>query len=128
MQRQLPDTGSGRRGAVADTADFIDGELPSRSDPIRWLVGCGILLIAAIVIGTAIMVSNFRDHALESSKRELENTVLLLAHHFDQQLDDAAVPLNDIVVQMHRSGIETADDFKRRMSTPETHLMLQAKA
>jgi diguanylate cyclase (GGDEF)-like protein len=128
MLRQLSDISSALRGDAAEKADFFDDELPSRRNPIRWLVACGILLIAAIVIGTAVMVSNFRDHAIESSKRELENAVLLLAHHFDQQLDDAVVPLNDIVVQIHRAGITSSDDFKRQMSTPETHLMLQAKA
>jgi diguanylate cyclase (GGDEF)-like protein len=128
MLMQLPDIDPVLHGGAARKAGFVDGELPGRRNPIRWLVACGILLIAAIVIGTAVMVSNFRDHALESSKRELENAVLLLAHHFDQQLDDAAVPLNDIVVQIHRSGIISADDFKRQMSTPETHLMLEAKA
>jgi diguanylate cyclase (GGDEF)-like protein len=115
-------------GDTAGKADFIDGELASRRNPIRWLVICGIVLIAAIVGGTAMMISNSRDHALESSKRELENTVLLLAHHFDQQLDDAEVPLNDIIQQIHQSGISTPDDFKRRLSTSETHLMLKAKA
>jgi diguanylate cyclase (GGDEF)-like protein len=128
MLKQLPHTGSAPRGDAAGTADFTDDDLPSRRNPIRWLVVCGILLIAAIVIGTATMVSNFRNHALESSKRELENTVLLLAHHFDQQLDDAAVPLNDIIVQIHQAGTASPDDFKRVMSTPETHLMLKAKA
>ncbi len=128
MLRRLPDTSSVLYGGAAEKADFIDGELPGRRNPIRWLVACGILLIAAIVIGTAVTVSSFRDHALESSKRELENAVLLLAHHFDQQLDDAAVPLNDIIVQIHQTGIKSADDFKRQMSTPETHLMLQTKA
>jgi diguanylate cyclase (GGDEF)-like protein len=128
MQKQLPDISAALRGDTAGKADFTDGELPGRRNPIRWLVTCGILLIAAIVIGTATMVSNFRNHALESSKRELENTVLLLAHHFDQQLDDAAVPLNDVIVQIHQAGIASSDDFKRRLSTPETHLMLQAKA
>jgi len=128
MLRPLPDISSVLRGEAAGNADLIDGELPGRRNPIRWLVACGILLIATIVIGTAVMITNFRDHAIESSKRELENAVLLLAHHFDQQLDDAAVPLNDIVVQIHQAGIESADDFKRQMSTPETHLMLQAKA
>jgi diguanylate cyclase (GGDEF)-like protein len=127
MQRQLPDIGPGRRGAAADAADFIDGEIPSRRDPIRWLVGCGILLIAAIAIGTAIMVGNFRDHALESSKRELENTVLLLAHHFDQQLEDAEVPLTHLIAQIHQAGIDTPADFTRQMSTPEMHLLLKAK-
>ena len=128
MLRRLPHIGSVPGGDAAEKADFVDGELPGRRNPIRWLVVCGVLLIAAIVIGTAMMVSNFRDHALESSKRELENTVLLLAHHFDQQLDDAAAPLNDIIVQIHQAGITTADAFRRQMSTPETHLMLEAKA
>ena len=128
MLKQLPVTNSALHGDAAEKADFVDGELPGRRNPIRWLVVCGILLIAAIVIGTAVMVGNSRDHALESSKRELENTALLLAHHFDQQLEDATVPLNDIVVQMHRSGIASADDFRRQMSTPETHRMLEAKA
>jgi diguanylate cyclase (GGDEF)-like protein len=127
MQKPLPDISPARRGAVAGTADFIDGELPGRRDPIRWLVGCGILLIAAIAIGTVIMVGNFRDQALESSKRELENTVWLLAHHFDQQLGDAEVPLNDIIAQVHQAGIASADEFRRQMSASEMHLLLKAR-
>ena len=127
MRKWLPDIGSECHGAAAETANFIDGELPSRRDPIRWLVSCGILLIAAIAIGTVIMVGNYRGHAIESSKRELENTVLLLAHHFDQQLDDAEVPLKDLIAQIHQAGIASSDDFKRQMSTPEMHLLLKAK-
>ena len=127
MRQWLPDTGSVGGGAVAGTADFIDDELPGRRNPVRWLVICGILLIAAIAIGTAIMVDNFRDHAIEGSKRELENTVLLLARHFDQQLGDAEVPLEDLVEQISQAGIASSDDFKRRMSTPEMHLLLKAK-
>jgi diguanylate cyclase (GGDEF)-like protein len=128
MQDQFPNISSGLRADAAEKADFIDGELPGRRNPIRWLVTCGILLIASIGIGTATMISNFRDHALEGSTRELENTVLLLARHFDQQLEDAALPLNDIVVQIRQAGIISADEFKRQMSSPETHLLLQAKA
>jgi diguanylate cyclase (GGDEF)-like protein len=127
MQRPLPNISSVRRGAVAGTADFIADELPGRRNPIRWIVTCGILLIVAIAIGTVMMVSNFREHALESSKRELENTVLLLAHHFDQQMDDAETPLSDIIDQIHRTGVTSADEFKRRMSAPEIHLLLKAK-
>jgi hypothetical protein len=57
-------------------------------NPIRWLIVGGALLIAAIAIGTTIMAGNFRERALDNSKRELENTVLLLSRHFDQQLED----------------------------------------
>jgi diguanylate cyclase (GGDEF)-like protein len=106
---------------TADTGALADGDSPGRRNPIRWLVVCGVLLIAAIAVGTAMMVRNFRDHAVESSKRELENAVVLLARHFDQQLDDAEVPLIDLIDQIHQAGITSADDFKRRMSTPEVH-------
>ena len=57
-----------------------------RGGPIRWLVLGGMLLIAAIAIGATLMAGNFRERALRNSERELENTVLLLARHFDQQL------------------------------------------
>jgi hypothetical protein len=49
-----------------------------RTGPIRWLVFGGAFLIAAITIGTTIMAGNFRERALNSRERELENTVLLL--------------------------------------------------
>ena len=106
---------------TADTGALADGNSPGRRNPIRWLVVCGVLLIVAIAVGTAMMVRNFRDHAIESSKRELENAVVLLARHFDQQLDDAEVPLVDLIDQIHQAGITSAEDFKRRMSTPEVH-------
>jgi diguanylate cyclase (GGDEF)-like protein len=103
---------------------FADSASSSRHNPIFWLVICGILLIAAIAIGTVMMVTNFRDHAIESSKRELENTVLLLARHFDQQLDDAEVPLFELIEQIRQAGIASPDDFSRRLSTPQTQLLL----
>ncbi|WP_298109685.1 EAL domain-containing protein [Bradyrhizobium sp.] len=106
---------------------FADGESSGRRDPILWLVACGILLIAAIAVGTAMTVFNFRDHALESSKRELENTVILLARHFDQQLSDAEIPLVDLIEQIHQAGINSPDDFRRRMSTPEMQRELAEK-
>ena len=65
-----------------------DIKISIRGGPIRWLIAGGAFLIAAIMIGTTIMAGNFRERALDNSKRELENTVLLLARHFDQQLDD----------------------------------------
>jgi hypothetical protein len=55
-----------------------------RRGPVLWLILCGVLLVAAIVIGTVAMIGEFRDRALSNGNRELENTVLLLTRHFDQ--------------------------------------------
>jgi diguanylate cyclase (GGDEF)-like protein len=96
-------------------------------NPIRWLIVGGVLLIAAIAIGTTIMAGNFRERALDNSKRELENTVLLLSRHFDQQLEDFGAVQNDLLAYMRSSGIDTVDRYKRRMSSADIHLMLKSK-
>ena len=116
-----------RRKAVAGPVDFVDGESPYRRDAVRWLVGCGVVLIVAIAIGTAIMVSNFRERALKNTERELENTVRLLVRHFSQRLEDFEVVANDLVAQANLSGFTSPEDYKRKLSTYDTHLMLKAK-
>src|ERR1700704_1376578 len=98
-----------------------------RRAPVSWLVLCGGFLVAAIVIGTVVMVGEFRERALRTTERELENTVLLLTRHFDRQFDDAAPIPNNLVSQMQISGMASPEIFASRMSSPEAHLMLQAK-
>ncbi|MGH6641108.1 MAG: bifunctional diguanylate cyclase/phosphodiesterase [Bradyrhizobium sp.] len=98
-----------------------------RGGPIRWLILGGGLLIAAIAIGATVMASNFRERALRNSERELENTVLLLARHFDQQLEDFEVVQKDLITFMRSTGIATMENYKFRMSTEDIHLMLKSK-
>ncbi|WOH47321.1 EAL domain-containing protein [Bradyrhizobium sp. sBnM-33] len=98
-----------------------------RRGPIRWLILGGTLLIATIAIGATIMAGNFRERALRNSERELENTVLLLARHFDQQLEDFQVVQKDLIAFMRSSGIATPDNYKRRMSGHDIHLVLKSK-
>jgi diguanylate cyclase (GGDEF)-like protein len=98
-----------------------------RGGPIRWLILGGVLLIAAIAIGATIMAGNFRERALRNSERELENTVLLLARHFDQQLEDFEVVQQDLISFMRSNGIATSENYRGRMSSREIHLMLKSK-
>ena len=98
-----------------------------RGEPIRWLILGGVLLIAAIAVGATIMAGNFRERALRNSERELENTVLLLARHFDQQLEDFQVVQKDLIAFMRAGGISTVENYKRRMSGHDIHLMLKSK-
>jgi diguanylate cyclase (GGDEF)-like protein len=86
----------------------------------------GAFLIAAIAIGTTIMVGNFRERALNSNERELENTVLLLARHFDQQLEDFAVILKDIAGQIHSDAF-TPEIFRGQFASLQWHEVLRTK-
>jgi len=90
MRRRLFGRGLGGRlhETEADTTGITDLDAPTRRNPIRWLIVCGAVLIAGIVIGIAMMVGNFRERALHNGERELENTELLLARHYDRQLED----------------------------------------
>src|SRR3979411_366986 len=98
-----------------------------RGGPIRWLILGGTLLIAAIAIGATVMAGNFRERARRNSELGLENTVLLLARHFDQQLEDFEVVQKDLISFMRSSGIVTTENYRRRMSTEDIHLMLKSK-
>ena len=98
-----------------------------RRGPVLWLTLCGCFLVAAIIIGTALMVGEFRERALGNSERELKNAVLLLARHFDQQFEDADIIANNLISQMHISEIDSPEAFKSQMSAPDAHLMLKSK-
>lgn len=116
--------GTDRNGA---TTERLAGKAYLRRGPIRWLVLSGGVLIAMVIAGTVMMVSNFRERALDNTKRELENTVLLLARHFDQQLHDMSAMVDDLVGYMESAGIDGAEHYVRRMSSADIHLMLKAK-
>jgi len=47
-------------------------------NPIRWLAIGGATLIAAIAIGATIVAGNFRERALDDSKRELRQLLASL--------------------------------------------------
>ena len=112
---------------TADGKASLDIKAFFRAGPIRWLVVGGVFLIAATAIGTAVMVYNFRERALKSSERELENTVLLLERHFDEKCEDLATVQRDIVTQIQLAGNATPGNFGRQLSTFEMHEILKAK-
>ncbi len=118
--------GTAATGAVSEVDLTVTNSRPQRN-PIRSLILCGVFLIAAIAVGTSMMVYGFRERALQSSTRELENTVLMLARHFDQQFDDFDVVQQDIINQLQLEKITSPDDFKREMSSEHTHQMLKSK-
>src|SRR6266576_4685448 len=112
---------------TADSTASLRVRHSTGANPIHWLILGGVFLIAAITIGTTIMAGNFRERALNNSKRELENTVLLLARHLDQQLEDFGAIQEDLAGYVQSSGIDDSEHYRRRMSSRDIHLMLKSK-
>ena len=111
----------------SDRSASLRAAIAVRGGPIRWLILGGILLIAAIAVGATLMAGNFRERALNNAERELDNSVLLLARHFDQQLEDFEVIQQDLIDYMRSSAITTPENYKRQMSSEAVHLMLKSK-
>ena len=85
--------------------------------PVLWLTVCGVLLVAAIFAGTIMMVGEFRERALANSERELENTVLLLTRHFDQQFEDSDTIAADVISRLRISGIASPKAFRESIAS-----------
>jgi diguanylate cyclase (GGDEF)-like protein len=94
-------------------------------NPLNWLIFGGVMLIASIVIGTAIIVLDFRERALSNTERELENTALLLARHFDRELNDFEAFQRDVVRRIEVLRIASSEAFRRQMSSEEFHTSLE---
>ena len=73
------------------------------------------------------MAGNFRERALRSTEQQLENTVLLMARHFDQQLEDFMGIQRDIVAQIEASHVASPEAFRAQLSTTEWHDMLRLR-
>jgi diguanylate cyclase (GGDEF)-like protein/PAS domain S-box-containing protein len=126
MLKRRQDGGIFGQGETSRAPTSLADTKPARRDPIRWLIGAGLVLIAAIAVGTAVMISSFRERALVSSERELQNAALLLARHFDQQLADVEIPLDDLIAQLEQAGVASPEDFRRVMSAPEMRERMKA--
>jgi diguanylate cyclase (GGDEF)-like protein/PAS domain S-box-containing protein len=98
-----------------------------RRGPVLWLTLSGALLVAGIFAVTAMAVGEFRERTLSNRERELENTVQLIARHFDQQFEDSDVVAADLIGQMHLPEIASPQMFRERMSGPEASRMLRGK-
>lgn len=113
--------------ASNDTGEQTQEQSWVRRGPLPWLILCGLSLIAMIAIVTAMMVDNYRKQALKSEETNLENTVSMLARHFDQQLSDFVAPQKQLVNEVRSKGITTPAEFAAEMGTAEQHEMLCAR-
>ncbi|WP_038935823.1 bifunctional diguanylate cyclase/phosphodiesterase [Bradyrhizobium japonicum] len=99
----------------------------ARRGPVLWLTLCGVLLVAGIFAVTAMAVGEFRERTLANRERELENTVQLIARHFDQQFQDSDVVAAGLIGQMNLPEITSPAMFRERMSGLATNQMLRSK-
>ncbi len=115
------------RVSAPGSAEHGDGRSTTRRAPVRWLVVVGAVLIVTIAAGTAMTVNNFRQRTIDNSNRELENTVLLLSRHFDQQFQDLQRIQKSLTAHLLANGVMSVHSFASSMSSYGIHMMLKSK-
>src|SRR5205809_3888760 len=95
--------------AFVRLATTVVRALPSRS--VRWLLACGILLVAVIIAVTTLIIFHFRDRAIATNERQLQNAALMVAWHVDQEFQQLELVQERIIDAVRGRGIKTAEDF-----------------
>jgi len=104
----------------------ISGLAAWRNRPIRYLILCGLTLVAAIGVATAIMAGNLRNRALLENERELSSTALILAEQIDRTFQAIDLVQSSVIEGIRSLGIASSADYTRRMSGQDVQLMLKA--
>lgn len=97
-----------------------------QTGPVFWVALCGVALISAIIVGTAMMISEFRDRELHRGQQGLESTVRLLARHFDRQIADFEAVERSVAVYLAQR-INSVEQFRGLVGSEEFHRLLRNK-
>ena len=109
-----------RSGSQPATAARLDPDATNSGHSklgIRWILLSGLLLIAGIVSGTAVMIDSFRERTIASNMLNLENATLLVARHFDQQFEDLVDSQVRLAKRLTIAEIASPEEFRARLST-----------
>src|SRR5262249_62003642 len=82
---------------------------------------------SATRVGPAVMIGQFRQRALVNGERELENTILLLTRHFDQQFENSGAVAKNIIEQLGIPHFASANEFRTQISSHDAYLSLKSK-
>jgi len=93
-----------------------------------YLIVGGLVLMFAIIVGTGLTIQRFKRDAIASGRASLEANVLLLARHFDQQLEDFSVLQKSIIPALEDRGLSSPEAFEREVATFAVHQTLRMKA
>jgi hypothetical protein len=131
MMGQLPSIAGGRpvhsvepQARPAVSRNRISTQA-SRARLVRWLVISAVATAAAIVVGTGLIISTLRNHALGDSRREIRNLAYMLAEACDRSIQAVELVQRSVVERMEQLGIASVAEYRSRMSGHDAHLLLK---
>src|SRR5260221_14614606 len=95
--------------------------------PLRLLYACTILVLFALLGGSAGIILRLRGSELRGEEREVANLSVTLAEEADRSFQSLDLVLSNLAERMTAEGITDADSFERRMAGQDVSLRLRDK-
>jgi diguanylate cyclase (GGDEF)-like protein len=93
--------------------------------PVRLIIYFGLLLLLAIAMVGTTAISKLRDNMLANSARQLQNIASVLTEHIERTFEAVTLTQVGFIQQVQALNIASNEDFARRMSGYDIHLMLK---
>ncbi|PWC86943.1 hypothetical protein TSH100_11175 [Azospirillum sp. TSH100] len=97
------------------------------SRPLRVLLLIGGLSVGVLLAATIHYIDSMRDRELEGAERELSTLNLSLAEQTASATQSVDLVLTTIIEQLKSDGIDTPEEYVRRLGGRDTHQMLRAR-
>jgi signal transduction histidine kinase/ActR/RegA family two-component response regulator len=97
------------------------------SRPLRVLLLIGGLSVAVLLTATVHYIGSMRDRELEGAERELSTLNLSLAEQTASATQSVDLVLTTIIEQLKSDGVDTPEEYVRRMGGRDTYQMLRAR-
>lgn len=125
----ITDAGRALEPTVAGGITHNSAVTPPRwyTNPIGWIIICGLILVAVMVAATASLLSNLRNRDLTEKRHVLENLTLVLAEQIDRSFQSIELVQTSEIARMQTLGIASAEDFARQLSGYDVHQRLKAQ-
>ncbi len=119
--------GSRRRGGGLPAAVGSVAEAVRASVPLRAVLLIGCVVVALVVLGTALLVTELRSREISDARRSLDTLSALLAESTARTLESVDLVLQSTLDQLRQEGVTSAESLGRLRSDARTHEMLRVR-
>ena len=92
---------------------------------VRSILYVGLVVTCIVAAAGAAAMLSLRDQALTESERELQNVASVFREHFERTFEGLRLTQLAVGQQVQALGIDSVDEFERRMAGPEVQYVLK---
>ena len=122
---KAPGNPSGKPAHAAGNSFTFTAGTASNARLTRRIIILGIVLVAAIIAATGLMLLNLRDRELAVTEHELKSLTFVLVEQIDRSFQSMELIQTAVIERMQKLRIASAEDNERQMSGQDTYQHLK---